>query len=288
MTSVLPTLFVSHGSPMHAIEAGRAGDVWTQLGRDLPRPSAVLMASAHWETELPMLSTAREPATIHDFRGFPTDLYAIRYAAPGASEVAARALALLNAAGLAATGNGCRGLDHGAWVPLRRLYPQADVPVAQISIQPSLDAAHHLRLGAALAPLAREGVLVIGSGHTTHNLREWMAQRDHSSATPQAYVAEFREWLAAALAADDRAALSRWHEMAPHAGRAHPTPEHLLPLFVALGAAGERPGVERLDAGVEAGVLAMDTYVFWPHSQEAGAGTSTTRSSATAITRSPF
>ena len=276
---MLPTVFVSHGSPMHATDAGRAGDVWAELGRTLPRPSAVLIASAHWETELPMLSTARQPETIHDFGGFPPELYKISYPAKGAPDVAQRAIESLKSGGLTATANACRGLDHGAWVPLRRLFPNADVPVAQVSIQPSLDAAHHLRLGAALAPLSREGVLVIGSGHITHNLRDWMAAARHRGSRAVAdgaaedYVAEFREWIADALRHDDRAALVRWRELAPHAARAHPTPEHLMPLFVAFGAAsGEgapRPHVERLDAGVDSGVLAMDAYVFSPLAREA-------------------
>lgn len=276
---MLPTLFLSHGSPMHAIEAGRAGDVWAELGRMLPRPSAVLIASAHWETELPMLSTARRPETIHDFGGFPAELYKIRYSAPGAPDVAARAIDLLRAAGLSATGNGCRGLDHGAWVPLRRIFPDADVPVTQVSIQPSLEAAHHMQLGAALAPLTAEGVLLVGSGHMTHNLREWMsAVRQRNAMTvaegaADSYVAEFRDWIADALVRDDRASLVRWRELAPHAIRAHPTPEHFMPLFVAFGAArgadGRPPRVQRLEAGVDSGVLAMDAYAFWPQVREA-------------------
>jgi len=274
--AAMPTLFISHGSPMHAIDAGRAGDLWAELGRTLPRPSAVLIASAHWETELPMLSSARQPETIHDFGGFPAELYKIIYPAPGAPDVAERAIRCLQSAGLPATANACRGLDHGAWVPLRRMFPNADVPVTQVSIQPSLDASHHLRLGAALAPLTREGVLVVGSGHITHNLRDWMATVRNPGSTAVTdgaaveYVAEFRDWIADALQHDDRARLVRWRERAPHAARAHPTAEHLMPLFVAFGAASEAdappPRVERLDAGVESGVLAMDAYVFWRQS----------------------
>ena len=276
----MPTVFVSHGSPMHAIDAGRAGDVWTELGRTLPRPSAVLIASAHWETELPMLSTARQPETIHDFGGFPPELYKISYPGAGRARIVAeRAMRLLQSSGLSATANACRGLDHGAWVPLRRMFANADVPVAQVSIQPSLDAAHHLRVGTALAPLTRDGVLVIGSGHITHNLRDWMASvrqrgsRAVADGAAEPYVIEFREWIADALQTNDRARLVRWRELAPHALRAHPTPEHFMPLFVAFGAASAAdepaPRVERLDAGVDSGVLAMDAYVFWPQAREA-------------------
>jgi len=270
----LPTLFLSHGSPMHAIESGRAGELWESLGQRIGKPKAVLIASAHWETELPMISTSLRPETIHDFGGFPDALYKIRYAAPGAPDVAQRALDLLHGAGITASANGCRGLDHGAWVPLRRVYPDADVPVAQVAVQPALGATHHLRVGAALAPLAGENVLVIGSGHMTHNLREWMAgvrargSRQLNESGTAAYVEEFRRWVDAKLQEDDREALANWYEQAPHAARAHPTDEHFLPLFIALGAAGPNPRVEHLDAGVESGVLAMDAYLFWPRTSD--------------------
>ena len=266
----LPTLFISHGSPMHAVASGRAGEAWADLGQRLPRPRAIVVASAHWETELPMVATSRQPETIHDFGGFPDELYRIRYPAAGAPDVAQRALELLQEAGIAATANGCRGLDHGAWVPLLQLYPDADIPTAQISIQPSLDAEHHLRVGAALAPLTQEGVLILGSGHMTHNLREWIADaRRRGSMTideraPERYVTEFSNWVDHLLRSDDRAALANWLQLAPHARRAHPTPEHFLPLMVAVGAAGREPMVEHIDAGVDSGVLSMDAYLFWP------------------------
>jgi 4,5-DOPA dioxygenase extradiol len=266
--AALPTLFVSHGSPLHALQAGRAGAAWAALGRRLPRPRAVLIASAHWETELPMLSLSAKPETIHDFGGFTPELHKIQYPAPGAPEVGRRALELLHAAGFAASGNGCRGLDHGAWVPLLHMYPEADVPVAQISVQSGLDAAHHLRLGHALAPLAAEGVLVLGSGHVTHNLREWMQYARQHGLQPAdgpaaPYVEEFRRWVETRLAAHDEAALADWLQQAPQARRAHPSDEHFLPLFVAYGAAGPQPRIERIEAGVDAGVLAMDAYLFW-------------------------
>jgi len=270
MTAV-PTLFLSHGSPMHAVQAGRAGALWAELGRRLPRPSAILIASAHWETELPMVATSRNPETIHDFGGFPPELYRIHYPAPGAPAVAERALEMLKEAGFVATANGCRGLDHGAWVPLLKMYPDADVPATQISLQTVLGPEHHLRVGAALEPLAREGVLVLGSGHMTHNLGEWIRSlhargggREIAEGSAVTYVDEFRTWIDERVQSDDRARLVRYRELAPHARRAHPTDEHFLPLFVALGAAGQHPRVERLDPGTESGVLAMDSYLFWP------------------------
>ncbi len=263
-----PTMFISHGSPMHAVRAGRAGVVWADVGQRLPRPDAIVIASAHWETELPMVATGRSPETIHDFGGFPQELYRIKYPAPGAPAAAERALALLKQAGFVATANGCRGLDHGAWVPLLKMYPDADIPVAQISVQPTLGPDQHLRVGGALAPLARENVLIVGSGHMTHNLRDWMMTlqggREIAEGAAVPYVEQFRGWVHARLQSNNRAELTRYRELAPYAQRAHPTDEHFLPLFVALGAAGAAPKVERLDAGVDSGVLAMDAYLFWP------------------------
>jgi len=245
---------------MYAIEPGDAGRAWAELGRTLPRPRAVLMVSAHWETAVPMLSGNTRPETIHDFGGFPPELYRLAYPAPGAPELATRCVALLKAADVAAGVDGCRGLDHGAWVPLRWMYPDADVPVVQLSVQPGLGAAHHVQLGRALAPLTGDGVLIMGSGHATHNLRDWMANARRSE--PLKYAKAFSDWLAAALAAHDTDTLVAWRERAPEATRAHPSDEHFLPLFVAYGAAGAAPQPERVVAGFLNGALAMDSYLF--------------------------
>jgi 4,5-DOPA dioxygenase extradiol len=260
MTSPMPALFISHGSPMTAVDPGPAGAAWAALGRELGRPRAIVIASAHWETELPMVTGSASPRTLHDFGGFPDVLYTLRYPAPGAPDVAAEAVALLRDAGLAAGIDGSRGLDHGAWVPLLHMFPQAEVPVVQLAIQPARGAAHHLALGAALAPLRDRGVAIVGSGHVTHNLRDWMTHLRHPGDLP--YVARFAEWIADALAANDRDALANWREQAPDALRAHPTDEHFLPLLVAYGAAGERPRVSRVHRGIEGGALAMDAYRF--------------------------
>ena len=260
--SPFPTIFVSHGSPMTAIEPGAAGEAWAKLARSLARPRAILIASAHWETELPMLTGSAKPQTIHDFGGFPDALYRIAYPAPGAPQVAAKALQSLKQSGITAGVDGCRGLDHGAWVPLRHMYPDAAVPVVQLSVQPARGAAHHVALGRALAPLSREGVLIVGSGHATHNLRDWMTQRRHPGALP--YVAQFADWLAGRLEADDVDALVSWRESGPAAARAHPTDEHFLPLLVAFGAAGPRPRVERVHRDIVDAALAMDAYRFVP------------------------
>jgi len=256
----LPALFLSHGSPMHAVSPGVVGDAWAALGRRIGRPAAVLIASAHWETALPMLTGNPTPQTIHDFGGFPKELYSIEYPAPGAPVIAARAVALLKNAGVTAGIDGCRGLDHGAWVPLRWMYPSADVPVVQIAVQPARGTAHHVALGRALAPLRDEGVLIIGSGHATHNLRDWIDNRN--AAEPMQYAAEFAQWLGAAIAAHDERALVDYRDRAPFAARAHPTEEHLLPLFVAYGAAGRDARVERVVDGFENGALARDSFLF--------------------------
>jgi 4,5-DOPA dioxygenase extradiol len=258
----LPTLFLSHGSPMHAVEPGAAGHAWAALGRTLPRPRAVLIASAHWTTSVPMLTGNRAPQTIHDFGGFPPELYALKYPAPGAPELATRAVALLKDAGITAGVDGCRGLDHGAWVPLLHMYAAHDVPVVQVSLQPEQGAMHHVELGRALAPLARDGVLIVGSGHTTHNLRDWMANLRRSE--PLHYAQAFADWLDGRLLAHDTAALVDYRDRAPDAARAHPTEEHFLPLHVAWGAAGEDARVERVVTGFEAGALAMHSWLFHP------------------------
>lgn len=261
----LPTLFLSHGSPMHAVRPGPAGAAWAALGGRLPKPKAILMASAHWESSIALLSGSRQPETVHDFGGFPRELYAIEYPAPGAPELATRAVELLRAAGITAGIDGCRGLDHGAWVPLLQMYPAHDVPVVQVSLQPALGAAHHVALGRALAPLSRDGVLIVGSGHATHNLRDWMAHR--ASPSPLPYVTAFTAWLAARLDARDVDALVDYRDRAPEAPRAHPTEEHYLPLLVALGAAAPDARVERVVSGYEGAALAMDAWLFEPASE---------------------
>ena len=245
---------------MHALHAGAAGEAWAALAARLPRPRAILIASAHWETPAPELTGAARPVTIHDFYGFPQPLYQIRYPAPGAPEVADRARALLEKSGFGAVVDGQRGLDHGAWSPLLHMYPQADIPVVQVSVQTDLGPRHHLALGRALAPLSSEGILVIGSGHMTHNLRD----RRADAGQPVAYAVEFQAWVDAAIRARDLDALAEYRARSPHGARAHPTAEHFLPLFVALGAAAPAYQAERVYDGIETGVLAMDAYCLQP------------------------
>jgi 4,5-DOPA dioxygenase extradiol len=258
--SRLPTLFISHGSPTFAIDPGLAGPALTALGKTLPRPKAILVVSPHWMTREPRVATTPRPQTIHDFGGFPPALYQLQYPAPGAPDVAQRAIELLRAAGYKAEADTQWGLDHGAWVPLLHLLPQADVPVFQVSLPARLDGAAAYAYGQALAPLADEGVLVIGSGSLTHNLYE--VRFDAPDAQGETYAVEFSRWINEVVTGRDHARLQQTMAVAPHAQRAHPTAEHLWPLMVAAGAAGAQAPAVRIDGGITHGVLVMDAFVF--------------------------
>lgn len=258
---MLPSLFVSHGSPMLALDAGAVGVAWHRLVSTL-KPSAIVIASAHWETARPQLTGATRLATIHDFGGFPEALYRIEYPASGAPAVAQRAADLLRHAGFDAALDSQRGLDHGAWVPLREMFADVAVPVVQLSLQAHLDPAHHYRVGRALAPLAAENILLIGSGGLTHNLHEAFAAMRSPALPVLDYVREFQQWIYATLRNGDIESLLSYRTLAPHAQRAHPTEEHLLPLFFALGAAGENAEAIREYDAVDLSALAMDAYRF--------------------------
>lgn len=255
----LPALFLSHGSPMTAIEPSDAHDFLSRFGAGFARPRAILAVSAHWETDAPMVSAARKPETIHDFYGFPPELYAIQYPAPGAPDLAARTKALLDGAGIPCGVDPDRGLDHGAWTPLYLAYPDADIPVTQLSVQPRAGTAHHLAVGRALRPLRDEGVLIMVTGSVTHNLGDF--GRFPPDGPPADYVRDFTEWLAAALDGRRDDDLLAYRERAPGARRAHPTEEHFLPLFAALGAGGGGAG-RRLHDSTTFAVLRMDAYAF--------------------------
>lgn len=257
MNATQPILFLSHGSPLTALGGDELTQVWSALAARLHRPAAILVVSAHWNTRLPILSGSAQPETIHDFGGFPDQLYALHYLAPGAPALAQRIKLLLSAVGIASGIDAGRGLDHGAWVPLRTLFPASDIPVVQLSVQPDCCARHHYALGAALASLASENVLIVASGHLTHNLGEYVQGRSRNKHTQA-----FRDWMHTRLMSGDSEALLDWRHAAPHAVFAHPTPEHLLPLFVALGAAGNGYSTQWLGGGWVAEVLAADNYQF--------------------------
>ena len=255
-----PALFVSHGSPTLPLETSAATDFLRRLGPSLGRPEAILMVSAHWDTERPAVSGAERPETIYDFYGFPPELYRLQYPAPGAPKLAQRVAGLLEEQGFSTDIDPQRGLDHGAWTPLILAYPKADIPVTQLSIQSHLGPAHHVRLGEALRPLRDEGVLIIASGGATHNLRELSRQRGNP--VPQQWTAEFNDWLAGALESRRTDDLVNYRGQAPQAVRNHPTDEHLIPLFVALGAGDPGGTTQRLHSSIESGVISMDAYRF--------------------------
>ena len=255
-----PALFVSHGSPTLPLEKSAATDFLRRLGPSLGRPEAILMVSAHWDTERPAVSGAERPETIYDFYGFPPELYRLQYPAPGAPKLAQRVAGLLEERGFSTDIDPERGLDHGAWTPLILAYPQADIPVTQLSIQSHLGPAHHVRLGEALRPLRDEGVLIVASGGATHNLRELSRQRGNP--VPQQWTAEFNEWLAGALESRRTDDLMNYRGQVPQDVRNHPTDEHLIPLFVAFGAGDPGGTTQRLHSSIESGVISMDAYRF--------------------------
>ena len=250
----LPTVFVSHGAPTLALDPGETGVAWRKLARELARPAAIICVSAHWMTDEPALSAPPKNETIHDFYGFPEPLYRMHYHPPPAPEFARRGRELLAKAGIDAATDNKRGLDHGAWVPLRIMYPGADIPTTQLSIQLDRDAAWHYRLGTALQPLRQEGVLILASGGAVHNLR--VLARAGGPALD--WARQFDEWLAEGRTAE----LLDWTRQAPFAQLAQPTPDHFLPLFVALGAVGDGVRGERLHHGFTLRSLSMAAFRF--------------------------
>jgi len=260
MTHPLPSLFISHGSPMLAVEPGLTGPLLREIGTRLPRPQAILVVSPHWSTQTPRLGNLLKQRVIHDFGGFPPELYELDYPASGAPELAERVAGLLRANGLPAQTDDGWGLDHGAWVPLRYLYPHADIPVLQLSLQPHQAPAYHYRIGQLLAPLAKEGILLIGSGSFTHNLRE--LQRSASDAETAPHALEFLQWFLTQMHAGNLQALLDYRSLAPHAVRNHPTDEHLLALFFAMGAADDWTQLQHLDSGSTYHSLRMDAFAF--------------------------
>lgn len=257
---MMPVLFLSHGAPTVPLEPGATGAAWRLLGAQLPKPFSILVISAHWETHVPTLSRAVQPETIHDFSGFPEELYRIQYPAPGAPQMAEAAALLLQNAGIQVQMDDTHGLDHGAWVPLSIMFPQADIPVAQLSLQPEQDPAWHLALGRALLPLREQGVLIVGSGAITHNLRA-VFKHPQGEPAPE-WVTKFCDWIAAKIKEGDLDALSAYRTLAPHAVQNHPSDEHLLPLFVALGAASKVDDARHLNRVMTFGLLAMDAWLF--------------------------
>jgi 4,5-DOPA dioxygenase extradiol len=255
----LRSMFLSHGAPTLPFEDVPARTFLNGLAATMERPRAILMISAHWETTVPTVNAVAVNDTIHDFYGFPKPLYDLTYPALGDAALADRVVELLSAQGLAAATDTARGLDHGAWVPLMLAWPDADIPVVQLSVQSHLGPGHHLEMGRALAPLRDEGVLIVGSGSFTHDLSSW---RRYDGQSEPDWVTAFADWFVDALATGRTCDLLSYRTLAPFATRNHPTEEHLLPLYVALGAAGPEAAVEHIHASQTYSVLRMDGFAF--------------------------
>lgn len=250
---MLPAIFVSHGAPTLPFDDVPARDFLRGLGQSLGKPRAILAVSAHWDTSAAMTNAVAVNETIHDFGGFPQALYDLRYPAPGDAVLAAQVASLTGG-----TVDTARGLDHGAWVPLMLMYPGADIPVVQLSVQSHLGAAHHMALGRKLAALRDDNVLVLGSGGFVHNLR-----RIAPPGSPEApWSREFSDWIHDRILAGDEAALADYRAQAPHAALAQPSEEHFVPLYVAMGAGGANAKAARLHSSATFGSLRMDAYSF--------------------------
>lgn len=254
-------LFVPHGSPMFALHPGAAGAAMRQVAQLLPTPRAMVLISPHWETTLPTVGMATQPETLHDFYGFPAPLYDLQYPATGCPEAALEVVGALKAHGFDVQTDAHRGLDHGAWIPLRHMFPDAEVPVIPLSVQSHAGPEHAYRMGQALATLATQHIWIVGSGNVTHNLADLRMARLQGERTP-AYVQVFADWLADHLARGDVDSMLNYRQHSPEGVRAHPSEEHLLPLFTALGAAGPDAVPHAFHRGISDCVIAMDGYAF--------------------------
>lgn len=260
MTHFQNVLFVPHGAPTFALEPGAAGAAMSAVATQLPAPRAIVVVSPHWDTRVPTVSSATQLETIHDFYGFPAELYDIQYPATGCPEVAQEVAVALQRAGFDVA-DSQHGLDHGAWQPLRQMFPDADVPIVPLSMQTMAGPAHAYRVGQALAPLAAQNIWVVASGNLTHNLRDWQIASAMGGQTP-AYVPRFTDWLHTQLVSGNLQALLNYRRLQADGAQAHPSEDHLLPLFVALGAAGEGAKPQAFFRGVSNHVIAMDGYAF--------------------------
>jgi 4,5-DOPA dioxygenase extradiol len=258
----MPSVFLSHGAPTLAIEAGAAHEYLKIASADFARPEAIIVISAHHIRSGPGVTIDAKPQTIYDFSGFPEALYQISYAAPGAPKLARRIIDDLKWAGFSAYAEQNRGLDHGAWIPLHLMYPDADIPVVQVSIDVSKSPQWHYDLGRTLAPLRREGMLIIGSGGATHNLREFFKGGYSLDAESPEWVTTFADWLSDRIGEGDVSAVLEAVEAGPDGHKNHPTMDHILPLFVAMGAGGEKAKGVQIHKSTTYGVLSMDAYSF--------------------------
>lgn len=254
---LMPALFIGHGTPTNAIQENRHTLAWQELGRVLPRPRAILVISAHWRTHGCAVTAMDEPSTLYDFEGFPQALYEVNYPAPGDPELAVHIAQLL--APLPVQQDQNWGLDHGAWSVLCHLYPDADIPVLQLSLDSTQDAAFHFELGVRLAQLRREGVLLLGSGNVVHNLRR-MA---HGCVfAPYSWALEFNQWVRSMLESDDLRPLVDYASLGSTAHMAVPTNEHYLPLLIIAGSRQADEPITIVTDGIEAGSISMLSAAF--------------------------
>jgi 4,5-DOPA dioxygenase extradiol len=253
----MPAVFVGHGSPFTAFEDNDYVQAWADLGRRLPRPREILVISGHWYIEGTAATAMARPPTIHDFYGFPEAFYRYRYEAPGSPDLASRAAALLAPTPVAQTQRW--GLDHGAWTVLKHMYPQADIPVVQLSLDGLKNPSQHYELGARLAPLREEGVLVMGTGNIVHNLRIY---RRGENSEANALAEGFRKEVQARLVSHDHQALVNYPHLAPGAAIAAPTPDHFLPLLYVAGLQRSDEAPDFLTEVTEGGGVDMTTVVF--------------------------
>ena len=258
MNKKAPSCFISHGAPSFAIEQDELSEYLGNLGKSLTNVKAVLVVSPHWQTHALEVMTTPEPETIHDFYGFPAELYSLNYPSLGNPTLARKALKLLAEHGFAAKENHTQGYDHGAWVPLLHLLPEHQLPVFQISLPTRFTPQMAFNLGNALNSLRDEGVMIIGSGGLTHNLHELQSK----GAQPAPYIEEFIHWIDEKIKARDLEKLVEYRRLAPHGARAHPTEEHLLPLFVAIGASHQDENLTTIANQIYYGILATQSY-FW-------------------------
>ena len=256
---MMPSLFISHGAPSLALEQNEYTEFLQDLGGRIGKPDAIVLFSAHWERpQLTFTFTDQTYQTIYDFYGFPDELYQITYPAQGSTNVATRLEQLFAAHGIPAVREEQRGLDHGAWVVLKLLFPQADIPVVAASINPHLPPPEQYRIGQALRSLGRQNILLIGSGAVTHNLRllNWHAQE------PDDWAVAFDDWIVRHVQQWDLDALFAYAERAPYARQAVPRSEHFVPLFIAMGAADERRQAQLLHRSYQYGSLSMIAFQF--------------------------
>lgn len=257
--TLAPVLFVSHGSPMLAVEPGPIGAALAKLGKHWEQVRGIVVVSPHWQTKTLKVGNHPQPETIHDFGGFPKELYTLRYPAPGSQALSRLVQSTLEKAGINSELDAAQGLDHGVWIPMLHLRPQADIPVVPISLPEDATPSFTLALGNALSTLRTQGIAVIGSGSMTHNFNEF---RGTEVTQPQAYVTAFSSWVRSATQKRDLTKLLDYRTQAPHALRAHPTDEHFLPLFVALGASMNEDSIQVLETEIRYGMLSMESYVW--------------------------